>query len=175
MNLSIKRIVLVLLLSFGMANSQTLIPYYKTVADQCSQANITANLTEFEALGVKKRGTASLQNTLDWLKNKYIAFGYATNQLQEYSYTYAGSTAICKNLVITKIGTLYPNTFLILCGHYDSIVGTGTNDNGSGVASILETARLDARRSNVAVSCYRYSRSKIRSVPSSVAGVGLDI
>ena len=142
MNLSIKRIVLVLLLSFGMANSQTLIPYYKTVADQCSQANITANLTEFEALGVKKRGTASLQNTLDWLKNKYLDFGYATNQLQEYSYTYAGSTAICKNLVITKIGTLYPNTFLILCGHYDSIVGTGTNDNGSGVASILETARL---------------------------------
>ena len=142
MNLSIKRTVLVLLLSFGMANSQSLIPYYKTVADQCSQANITANLTEFEALGVKKRGTASLQNTLDWLKNKYIDFGYATNQLQEYSYTYAGSTAICKNLVITKIGTLYPNTFLILCGHYDSIVGTGTNDNGSGVASILETARL---------------------------------
>jgi Zn-dependent M28 family amino/carboxypeptidase len=26
--------------------------------------------------------------------------------------------------------------------HYDSIVGTGTNDNGSGVVTILEIARL---------------------------------
>ena len=45
-------------------------------------------------------------------------------------------------MVVTKVGTLYPNTFLIVCGHYDSIVGTGTNDNGSGVAAILEIARL---------------------------------
>ena len=142
MNFSIQKIVLVLLLSFGMANSQTLIPYYKTIADQCSQTNITTNLTEYEALGLKRRGTPALQNTLNWLRNKYLGFGYTSSQLQEFSYTYAGSTAVCKNLVVTKIGTLYPNTFLIVCGHYDSIGGTGTNDNGSGLVSILEIARL---------------------------------
>ena len=37
---------------------------------------------------------------------------------------------------------MYPNTYIIVCGHYDSVVGTGTNDNGSGVVSILEVARL---------------------------------
>ncbi len=142
MKFSFKKNVLLLLLCFGLSNSQILVPYYKTVVDQCLQTNITSNLTQFEALGVKRRGTAELQNTLDWLKNKYTSFGYASNQLQEYSYTYSGSTAVCKNLVVTKIGTLYPNTFLIVCGHYDSLVGTGTNDNGSGVACILESARL---------------------------------
>jgi len=71
-----------------------------------------------------------------------LSYGYTAAQIQEYSYTYPGSTAVCKNLVVTKIGTLYPNTFIIVDGHYDSIVGTGTNDNGSGVACILETARL---------------------------------
>lgn len=121
---------------------QTFEQAYANVVNQCSQSNITTNLTQYEALGVKRRGTPALQNTLDWLKNKYLSYGYTASQLQEYSYTYSGSTAICKNLVVTKIGTVYPNTFLIVCGHYDSIVGTGTNDNGSGVVSILEIARL---------------------------------
>jgi len=122
--------------------SQDFVPYYDSVASQCSQANITSNLTAYEALGLKRRGTASLQNTLNWLKNKYLAFGYTASQIQEDSYTYPGSPAVCKNLIVTKVGTVYPNTFIIVCGHYDSIGGTGTNDNGSGLVSILETARL---------------------------------
>jgi hypothetical protein len=122
--------------------SQTYNANFAAVVNQTSQANIINNLTAFENLGVKRRGTAALQNTLDWLKNKYLSFGYATSQLQEFSYTYSGSTSVVKNLVVTKIGTLYPNQFIIVCGHYDSIVGTGTNDNGSGIVSILEIARL---------------------------------
>ncbi len=122
--------------------SQSYIQAYADVANQCSQANITNNLTEYEALGVKRRGTTALQNTLNWLKNKYLSYGYTVSQMQEDSYTYQGSTAACKNLIVTKIGTLYPNTFVIVDGHYDSIVGTGTNDNGSGVVTILEIARL---------------------------------
>ena len=122
--------------------SQTYIPYYDATAASCSQSNITTNLTEYEALGLKRRGTVQLQNTLDWLKSKYTSFGYSNSQLQEFSYTYAGSMAVCKNLVVTKIGTVYPTKFVIVCGHYDSIGGTGTNDNGSGLVSILEIARL---------------------------------
>lgn len=124
------------------SKAQTFVQAYADIVNQCSQNNITSSLTQFEALGVKRRGTTALQNTLDWLKNKYLSYGYTANQLQEFSYTYSGSSAVCKNLVVTKIGTTYPNTYVIICGHYDSIVGTGTNDNGSGVAAILEVARL---------------------------------
>lgn len=124
--------------SFG----QEYIPYYGSIVEQCSQTNITNNLTAYESLGLKRRGTTSLQNTLDWLKSKYLQFGYTANQIVEDSYTYNGSTAICKNLIVTKVGKVYPNTYVIVCGHYDSIGGTGTNDNGSGLVSILETARL---------------------------------
>lgn len=121
---------------------QEYIPYYGSIVEQCSQTNITNNLTAYESLGLKRRGTTSLQNTLDWLKSKYLEFGYTANQIVEDSYTYTGSAAICKNLIVTKVGTVYPNTYVIVCGHYDSIGGTGTNDNGSGLVSILETARL---------------------------------
>ncbi len=131
-----------LFLIYAKSFSQQYIPYYGSVASQCSQSNVTTDLTEFEALGMKRRGTAALQNTLTWLENKYLSYGYTAAQLQEDSYTYTGSTAACKNLIVTKVGTVYPNTYVIVCGHYDSIGGTGTNDNGSGTTCILETARL---------------------------------
>lgn len=120
--------------------AQTFIQAYADTANQCSQTNITTNLTEYEALGVKYRGTAALENAYQWLVNKYTSYGYTASQITTDSFSYSGST--CKNVVVTKVGTLYPDTYVIVCGHYDSITGTGTNDNGSGVVSILEIARL---------------------------------
>ncbi len=137
-----KNLLFSLLLVTNLGFAQEFIPYYGDIVAQCSQSNITTNLTEYQSLGVKKRGTQALQNTLDWLKNKYLSYGYTASQIQEDSYTYSGSTAVCKNLIVTKVGTLYPNTYVIVCGHYDSTGGTGTNDNGSGLVAILEIARL---------------------------------
>jgi aminopeptidase YwaD len=133
-------IVFVVLICSNYTSAQTYIPGYGSVVNQCSSDNILNNLTEYESLGVKYRGTPALANTLTWLKNKYLSYGYTAGQMVEDSYTYSGTT--CKNLILTKIGTVYPSTYLIVCGHYDSINGTGTNDNGSGVVSILEIARL---------------------------------
>ena len=127
-------------LLFTEAYSQQFIPYYGSVVSQVSQSNVLNNLTEFENLGVKRRGTTPLQNTLNWLKAEYLSYGYTAAQMQEYSFT--NGSATCKNLVVTKVGTLYPNTYIILCGHYDTIAGKGTNDNGSGIATIFEVARL---------------------------------
>lgn len=122
--------------------AQVLNANYTAVVNQCSSSTVLSNLTEYENLGVKRRGTIALDNTLTWLKNKYLSYGYTASQITEDSYTYAGSPAVCKNLIVTKIGTVYPNTFVIIDGHYDSLNGTGTNDNGSGLVCILEVARL---------------------------------
>ncbi len=135
-----KHLLLLLVFVTNLSVSQTYVPQYGNIVNQVSQTNITTSLTEFEALGVKRRGTVALENTYNWLRNKYLSFGYLPGQLQEDTFTNAGYT--CKNLIITKVGTVYPNTYVIVCGHYDSITGTGTNDNGSGVATILEVARL---------------------------------
>jgi aminopeptidase YwaD len=142
MNYKSKKILLILFLTTGFINAQSFIQSYADVVNQSTQTNMTTNLTQFESLGIKRRGTVALQNTLDWLKNKYLSYGYTAGQMVEDPYTYSGSTAVCKNLILTKIGTVYPNTFVILCGHYDTIAGSGTNDNGTGTAIILETARL---------------------------------
>lgn len=134
-------LLLFLILIFSNSSSgQQYIPYYASIVEQVSASNVLNNLTEFENIGVKRRGTAPLQNTLNWLKNEYLSYGYTASQIQEYSFMNGSNT--CKNLVVTKIGTLYPNTFIILCGHYDTITGKGTNDNGSGITTIFEVARL---------------------------------
>jgi hypothetical protein len=135
-----KKVLLLLAFVANFSFSQTFIQQYADIVNQVSQTNITTTLTEFEALGVKRRGTPALENTYNWLRNKYLSYGYTAGQLQEDTFTNGAYT--CKNLILTKVGTLYPNTYVIICGHYDSITGTGTNDNGSGIATILEVARL---------------------------------
>jgi aminopeptidase YwaD len=133
-------LILFFLIFYKPAFSQNYIPYYGTIVNNVSAQNIQNNLLEFENLGVKRRGSQALQNTLDWLKSKYTSYGYSNFQIEEFSFQ--NSNTIGKNLVVTKRGTLYPDKYVIICGHYDTVVGTGTNDNGSGVVTILEIARL---------------------------------
>lgn len=131
--------LLISLVSYNL-QAQSLIQAYKNRADQVSQTNITTILQEFENLGVKTTGSTANTNALNWLKAKYQSYGYTASQITEDSFTYNSTGS--KNLVITKTGTLYPNIYVIICGHYDTITGTGVSDNGSGTSIILEAARI---------------------------------
>lgn len=122
--------------SFG----QTLIPEYENRVNKITQSNINSYLTEFASYGVKRTGTTQNTNAFNWLKGKYLSFGYIESQISETSFNYLGNPS--KNLILTKIGTTYPDTFVIVCGHYDTITGPGVNDNGSGTAILLEMARI---------------------------------
>lgn len=137
-----KNIFTFLLLGFvsHQLQSQTFIQAYQNRVDQVSQTNITTNLQQFQNLGIKTTGSTNNANTLTWIKNKYLSYGYAASQIVEDPFTF-GSTS-SKNLVITKTGTVYPNKYVIICGHFDSINGPGVNDNGSGTSIILEAARI---------------------------------
>lgn len=122
----------------GSAKAQSFNSFYGNVVNECVYDSVYQNLIEFENLGIKGPGTAALTNTLTWLITKYQQYGYTDIVIDTFDYI--GNAAY--NLVVTKSGTTYPNTFVVVDGHYDSKTGTGTNDNGSGTAIILETARL---------------------------------
>ena len=125
-------------------NAQSYISAYASRVNQVTQTNINTLLQEFEALGIKKTGTVANDNALQWVKNKYLGFGYSASQIVEspFSYNNGSGTTTSKNLIITKTGTLHPNTFVIICGHFDTITGPGVDDNGSGTSAILEAARI---------------------------------
>lgn len=124
--------------------AQNLIPAYQNRANQVSQTNITANLQDFGNLGVKTTGSPVNTTALNWLKSKYESYGYSATQMEEdpFSFDYQGNTINSKNLIITKTGTVYPNQYVVICGHFDTIVGPGVSDNGSGTSIILEAARI---------------------------------
>ena len=131
-----------MLSSLGMQSiaAQSFIQAYQNRSNMVTQTNITTNLQDFSNLGIKTTGSTNNANALNWLKNKYLSYGYTASQIVEDPFTF-GSTS-SKNLVITKTGTLYPNKYVIICGHFDSLNGPGVNDNGSGTSIILEAARI---------------------------------
>ncbi|NIF05893.1 M20/M25/M40 family metallo-hydrolase [Chryseobacterium sp. Tr-659] len=137
-----KRIAAFLLTSVAVQSigAQSFIQAYKDRADMVTQANITANLQQFAGLGIKTTGSAANTAAFDWVKNKYLSYGYAANTITEDIFTYGSTNP--KNLIITKTGTLYPDKYVIICGHYDTIIGAGVSDNGSGTSIILEAARI---------------------------------
>lgn len=137
-----KKIILaaVAIVSISTFKAQTFIQAYQNRVNQISQTNINTLLQEFSDFGIKTTGSVNNNNTFNWLKGKYQSFGYSNTQIEEQSFTYNGNTT--KNLIITKTGTLYPNTFVIVCGHFDTINGPGANDNGSGTSVLLEAARI---------------------------------
>lgn len=118
--------------------SQELNPFYQNLTSDVSYENLITNLTDFEAFGVKEMGTTAQQNAMNWIINQYQSWGYDNIEQQEVS---AGGE-IGYNIIVTKTGTVYPDQFIIIDGHYDTINGPGVNDNGSGTAIILEIARI---------------------------------
>ena len=123
--------------------SQSFIQAYKNRANQITQTKINTLLNEFAGLGIKTSGSTANNNALAWLKSEYFAYGYTTAQMTENQFTFnSNGTKQSTNLIVTKVGTKYPNKFIIICGHYDTLNGPGVNDNGSGTAIILEAARI---------------------------------
>ena len=123
--------------------SQTHSNFYQSIVDGVKYDSILKSLQKIESLGVKSPGTAALVNAKTWLVNKYMNYGYSNIQIDSFNY----NGDMLYNVIVNKTGTLYPNTFVIVCGHYDSKSGwgggsPGANDNGSGVSIILEIARL---------------------------------
>ena len=126
-----------LLYAFG-SFGQTYNPFYANLADACNQDTVNQNLVTFESFGEKQVGSTELENTYDWLYNAYVSYGYT--DIQEDQFFASGVST--KNLVVTKTGSVYPNTYVIIDAHYDTKNGPGANDNGTGTVILLELARL---------------------------------
>ncbi len=83
----------------------------------------------------------TLEAAADWIETEWRRYGYDRVVRQEYE-THG---VRCANLEVTRSGTRRPAEILLIGAHYDSVRGSpGANDNGSGVAALLELSRLFA-------------------------------
>jgi Peptidase family M28/Fibronectin type III domain/WD40-like Beta Propeller Repeat len=81
----------------------------------------------------------------EYLFDTYKSFGYAPEfQWFDRENALGGRTA---NVIATLKGTVNPELIYVASSHYDSVaVGPGADDDSSGTAALLETARIMAGR-----------------------------
>ncbi len=75
-----------------------------------------------------------------YIYEKFVSFGLNTR--------YQVNNSTCINVIGSKTGSKYPNIHYIICAHYDDYSNNstdtipGSDDNGSGMCAVLESARL---------------------------------
>lgn len=80
----------------------------------------------------------NLERAADFIKKELESFGY--NLLEQ---VHIIENRSYRNLIATKEGKNKKDRIIIVCAHYDSVWGSpGADDNASGVAAIIELARL---------------------------------
>lgn len=124
--------------TFNGLPAQNYNPFYADIVSNVTYNNILNDLTTFEGKGIKQLGTTALTSTQNWIISRYQDLGYSDIELQPF----IANGQSTNNIIVTKIGTTHPDTFLIIDAHYDTVNGPGTNDNGSGTVLLLELARL---------------------------------
>lgn len=81
---------------------------------------------------------AELEAAATYIHDSFRELGYLPD-IQAY----ASQGKTVKNIAIERIGNTLPQEIVVVGAHYDSVFGSpGANDNGSGVAALLELARL---------------------------------
>ena len=97
------------------------------------------------ATGIGERNVwryAALRQAADYIEGELGGLGYATARQ-----TYEVSRLPVSNIHAELRGTTNPDEILVVGAHYDTVGGCpGANDNGTGVAAVLDLARRLAQR-----------------------------
>ena len=137
-------------------------PQIRVLMDAVSVDSIQATIEHMSSYHTRRYDSRFIYDVQDWLVSRYNDFGVDTVMLHDFEVPYF-EQGTADNVIAVKWGTTTPEEFVVCGAHYDSwnadgydpdtIRSPGADDNASGVAGILETARL--------LSPYTFDRSII--------------
>lgn len=86
----------------------------------------------------------------DWIAGRMAALGLEVEQQPFSANTWYGSGQAAPNVIGIQRGTVYPEVYVVCGSHFDSFTWSapsggaapGADDNATGVASVLESARI---------------------------------
>ena len=115
----------------------------KQVVGEASVARVYGyekTLFDFDSKYVSQPGN---KQAAAYLFDMYKSFGYAP-EYQPFEYRVRnGPTGPTANVIAVLKGTVNPELVYVVSSHYDSvIIGPGADDDSSGTAALLETARI---------------------------------
>ncbi|MEW8016271.1 MAG: M28 family peptidase [Candidatus Thiodiazotropha endolucinida] len=81
---------------------------------------------------------SELEAAADYIRDFFVKYGY-TPEIQVFN---SGGKMV-RNIAVELPGETIPEEIIVVGAHYDSVHGSpGANDNGTGVAAVLELSRL---------------------------------
>lgn len=119
-------------------------PIFPGVDEHETARNLRRHVEELAGLGPRStRRPEALARAADYIEQQLRGFGYTTRDL-----SFRSDGLDVRNIDAERRGGARAGDIVVLGGHYDTVDSSpGANDNGSGIAALLELARLYASAS----------------------------
>ena len=117
---------------------------------QLSESTLYAYTQRLEDFVTRYTHADSIYSAAAWISERFSELGYSEVVLDSFYIPALPDPRLCINIIAVKPGEVYPEREVVLGGHYDSTVlpgrpliyAPGADDNASGVAAVLELARV---------------------------------
>lgn len=117
-------------------------PFIVELLEEVTGENITATVQHLEDYGTRNCYEPESVEAQNWIREQFESWGLDV-QIQDFPMSGGESS---DNVIATLVGTKYPDEFIVIGGHYDSIsysgLEPGADDNASGTAGVMEVARV---------------------------------
>ena len=117
----------------------------KSLMDAVEIDNLRTTVQHLQDYGRRQYNTTQAYEAGQWIYEQFENLGL---DVEEFPFSYQGNES-SPNIIATQWGTKYPDQYIICGSHYDSErMGDGgqecpgADDNATGVATVLETARI---------------------------------
>ena len=121
----------------------------ETIVNRISEDSLRVYIQRLQDFQTRYFDTDSNEAAAQWLIDKFHEFGYVWMETPRFPVQ--GTPVNVINVVAAKPGILYQDSVFIIGAHFDTIVRDGTDphiwapgadDNATGVAAVLEAARI---------------------------------
>jgi len=125
-------------------------PTIREMLNQVDMDSLEATVQHLQDYGHRLWNSDNAFAASDWIAGRMEALGLEVEQQPFYANTWLGSGNAAPNVIGIQRGTLYPDTYVVCGSHFDSFsweafgggAAPGADDNATGVASVLESARI---------------------------------
>ena len=127
-------------------------PQIRALMDKVSIDSLTATIEHLSSYHTRRYDSQMIYEVQDWLFDTYQSIGLDSVYKHDFKLENLGITETADNIIGIQWGTKYPNEFVVCGAHYDSYNGDGSDpdtiyapgadDNATGCAGILETAKI---------------------------------
>ncbi|MBK9358777.1 MAG: M28 family peptidase [Bacteroidales bacterium] len=128
--------------SVQLSNNREADPFIVARMAEVNTTLMQTNIQHLQDYGTRNAYTTQSVQAQNWIRDQFISYGMSTSL---FDFTMPSGSA-SDNVIAVKTGTVYPDEYVVIGGHYDSYTGSssapGADDNASGTCGVMEVARI---------------------------------